>query len=182
MATPGFRTIRPSQRLQQRDGLLRSQPERVYGPRPDARPRSRSWHCAGQGAGRHGDVAQGGQPDGCAAEAAVARFQANRFGQEHGSSTVGVLSGFRPLGRPALRVGVLCPEDHVSLELGGVKDEHGVVRCCVGASVDDGARLWQGARRFQEQVGLIGRISNGGGWSAPWYYRAHRPKHISIRG
>ena len=57
-----------------------------------------------------GALAQGGQPGDCAAEVAVARFQANRFGQELGSCAVGVFSS-----RPARRSG-RCTESESSAQ------------------------------------------------------------------
>ena len=159
----GFQDVTLVARLQQRDGLLRPQPERCYGPRSDAGLRPRTGRGAGHGAGRHGSVAQGGQPSDCAGEVAVARFLAGRFGQEPGSGAVRVFSSRPRVGRSVARVGVLGPEDQVSLNGGGVEYEHGVIRFCVAASVDDGTLFWQGAEGFRKRLGSIGRVSNAPG-------------------
>ena len=148
-------------RLQQRDGLLRPQPERCYGPWPDAGLGSGPGHGAGHGAGRHGSVAPAGQPgDG---EAVAVRLEAGRFGQELRLGAVGVFSIRLPVGRRQACPGVLAPEDQVSFDLGGVQDEHGFVRCCVGVSVCYGAGIWQGPGGFQKQLGWTERISRGAG-------------------
>ena len=55
------------------------------------------------------------------------------------------------------------PEDEVPSVLAGVQDEHGVVRFRVGVNVDDRPRAWQGAGRFQKQLGGTGHISSGAG-------------------
>ena len=138
----GFQDLPLVARLQQLGGLLRPQPERCYGPWPDAGLGSRLGHGAGHGAGRRRGVAPAGQPgDG---EAVVVRFEAGRFGQELRLGAVGVFSSRLPVGRRQACPGVLAPEDEISFDLGGVQDEHGFVRCCVGMSVCYGAGVWQG--------------------------------------
>ena len=129
-------------RLQQRDGLLRPQPERCYGPWPDAGLGSGPGHGGGHGAGRHRGIAPAGQPgDG---EAVVVRLEADRFGQELRLGAVGVFPIRLGGGGRRVLLGVLSPEDEVSLDLSGVQDEHGVVRCYVEVSVGYGDGVWQG--------------------------------------
>ena len=173
----GFQHALPVAGLQQPDGLLRVRTQRGYCPRSDAGLGPGSGHRASQGAGGHRGVAPAGQPGDGAVEAVVACFQAGRFGQEPGSGAVGVLSSRLPGGRSVARAGVLGPEDQVSLNRGGVEDEHGVVRCCVEASVDDGKLLWQGAEEFQQRLGAIRRVTNaaGGDPTGFWCGRSHRP-------
>ena len=157
----GFQDLPLVARLQQLGGLLRPQPERCYGPWPDAGLGSRLGHGAGHGAGRRRGVAPAGQPgDG---EAVVVRFEAGRFGQELRLGAVGVFSSRLPVGRRQACPGVLAPEDEISFDLGGVQDEHGFVRCCVGMSVCYGAGVWQGPGAFQVQLGWTGRMSRGAG-------------------
>ena len=131
-------------RLQQRDGLLRPQPECCYGPWPDARLGSRLGHGAGNRAGRHGRVAPAGQPGDCAGKAVAASFETGRFRYPLGLGAVGVFSIRLAGGRRRVWPGVLAPEDEISFDLGGVQYEHGVVRCCVGVSVGYGDWIWQG--------------------------------------
>ena len=140
----GFQDAPLVARLQQRDGLLRTQPECRYGPWPGAWLGSGPGHGTGHGAGRHGCVAPAGQPGDCAGEAVVAGFKADRFCQKLGLGAEGVFSSRLTGGRRGVWLGVLAPEDEVSFDLSGVQDEHGVVRCCVGWSVGYGDGVWQG--------------------------------------
>ena len=98
-------------RLQQRDGLIRHQPECCYGPWPGARLGSGPGHGTGNRAGRHGRVAPAGQPGDCAGKAVVASFETGRFGQEPGLGAVGVFSSRLAGGRRRVWPGVLAPED-----------------------------------------------------------------------
>ena len=81
----------------------------------------------------------------------VARFEADRFGQDLRLGAVGVFPGRLPVGLRQAWPGVLAPEDKVSLYLGGMQDEHGIVQCCVRVSVCYGAGVWQEPGGCQEQ-------------------------------
>ena len=159
----GFQDMPLVARLQQLGGLLRLQLERGYGPWPDARLGSRLGRGAAHGAGRHGCIAPAGQPSHCAGEAAVARFEADRFGHDLRLGAVGVFSSRLPARQLRAWLGVLAPEDKVSLYLGGMQDEHGVVQYCVDVSVCYGAGVWQEPGGCQEQPGWTGHISSGAG-------------------
>ena len=161
MATPGFRTCRWWHVCSSGtacSGLSRSVVT-VHGLMRGLG--SRLGHGAGHGAGRRRGDAPARQPgDG---EAVIVRFEAGRFGQELRLGAVGVFSSRLPVGRRQACPGVLAPEDKVSFDLGGVQDEHGFVRCCVGVSVCYGAGVWQGPGAFQAQLGWTGRMSRGAG-------------------
>ena len=93
---------------------------------------------------------------------------------------MGVFSRRLPVGQSVAGVGVLGPEDQVSLNDGGVEDEHGVVRCCVGASVDDGALLWQGAEGFQKRLGSVGRVSNAAGGEPTGFWHGPAAHNVLV--
>ena len=139
----GFQDLPLVARLQQLGGLLRPQPESCYGPWPDARLGSRLGRRASHGAGRHGSFAPAGQPSDYAGEAVVASFEADLIGQDLRLGAVGVFPGRLPVGLRQAWPGVLAPENEISLYLGSMQDEHGVVQCCVGVSVCYGAGVWQ---------------------------------------
>ena len=181
----GFHDLLPVPLLQQLHGLLRCQAERCHGPWPDARLCSRLGHGASHGAGRHGGVAPAGQPGDCAAEAIIAHFEPDRFGYALGFGAVWVFPIQLPVGRRQAWLGVLAPENEVSFVSGGVQDEHGVVRCRMRMTLDDRARVWQGAGGFQKRLAWNGRISSGarggldrfllrGGWEFPGIRFARR--------